>query len=371
MEFIHELPTWPNLNWDEAKISALVANVCRQQGVLIGRMSAYGFSARQEAMLKALTEETVKSSAIEGEVLNADAVRSSIARRLKLHVAGVSQKPDRNVDRVVAMMIDATSHYENPLTADRLFQWHADLFPGVRSSTDAFPVGAWRDDKEGPMQVISGAVGREKVHYEAPAAEKIEGEIARFLAWFNETTDEEWVLRAGVAHFWFVTIHPFADGNGRITRAITEMALARSDQRSQRFYSMSSQILEERATYYQMLEQTQRGTTDITAWLSWFLECLGRAIAKAESLTEGALEQEKFWRAIEARGITLNERQRKMLKKMLGGLKGNVTTSKWSDIVDCSQRTAYTDIEALVKASILKDNEAGGRSTSYSLADIA
>ncbi len=369
--FIHNLSNWPKLTWDTAKISPLVAHVCRQQGVLTGRMSAYGFSSQQEAMLKALTEETVKSSAIEGEVLNSDAVRSSIARRLNLRVAGVSQKQDRKVDRIVAMMIDATSHYERPLTEERLFQWHADLFPGARSSADSFRVGAWRDDKQGKMKVIFGAVGQEKVHYEAPAANKITVEMKKFFAWFNETTDEEWFLRAGVAHLWFVTIHPFADGNGRITRAITEMALARSDKRSQRFYSMSSQILEERATYYQTLEQTQRGTLDITAWLSWFLECLGRAISKAGSLTEGALEQEKFWRAIDARGITLNARQRKMLKKMLGGLKGNVTTSKWSDIVDCSQRTAYTDIEALVKAGILKDNEAGGRSTSYSLADIA
>jgi Fic family protein len=371
MAFIHGLRTWPRFKWDTEKISAPVANVCRRQGVLIGRMSAYGFNTQQEVMLKALTEETVKSSAIEGEVLNPEAVRSSIARRLRLHVAGVSQKEDRHVDRIVAMMIDATSHYDRPLYDERLFQWHADLFPGIRSSTDTFRVGAWRDDKEGPMQVISGVMGQEKVHYEAPAAEKVPQEMKTFLAWFNKKTQDEWVLRAGIAHLWFVTIHPFGDGNGRITRAITEMALARSDKNSQRFYSMSSQILEERTTYYQILEATQRGSLEITGWLSWFLECLGRAITKAETLTEGALEQEKFWRSIATRGITINERQRKMLRKMLVGFRGTVTTSKWADITDCAQRTAYADIEALIKAGVLKENAAGGRSTSYSLAGVA
>jgi Fic family protein len=330
-------------------------------------MKAFGFNTRQEVMLKALTEEVVKSSAIEGNVLNPNSVRSSIARRLRLKVAGVSSKEDRNVEGVVQMMLNATQKYEQPLTAERLFGWHAHLFSDVRTTADKFRVGVWRDDSEGPMRVVSGPIGKEKVHYIAPAASLLEKEMSQFLEWFNSGAQPDPLLKAAIAHFWFVGIHPFEDGNGRIARAIAEMCLARSDKSAQRFYSMSAQILEERNDYYRVLEDAQKGTLDITEWLSWFLGCLNRAIEKSEGLSEEAIKKESFWSGLSERNITINDRQKKVLNMLLSHFDGKLTTTKWAKITKCSQDTALLDIRALIEGGVLEQEAGGGRSTSYKL----
>jgi Fic family protein len=281
--YIHEEPTWPRFQWSREKLAEQLAVVHREQGRLLGRMEALGFKLRQEAVLQTLTEDVLKSSEIEGERLDAGEVRSSLARRLGMDIGGL--KPvDRNVEGVVEMMLDATRHYEKLLTEERLFAWHASLFPTGRSGMRPIRVGAWRDDSGGPMQVVSGPVGREHVHFQAPAASRLDAEMKRFLAWFNGNEENDWVVRAGIAHLWFVTLHPFDDGNGRIARAISDMALARSERSSQRFYSMSAQIRQERAAYYDILEQTQKGGMDVTPWMAWFLGCLGRAIEGAQSV---------------------------------------------------------------------------------------
>jgi Fic family protein len=330
-------------------------------------MQAFGFNTKQEAMLSALTEEVVKSSAIEGNVLDPNSVRSSIARRLRLNVAGVSPREDRDVEGVVQMMLDATQKYDQPLTEDRLFRWHAHLFSGVRTTADKFRVGAWRDDSDGPMQVVSGPIGREKIHYVAPAAESIPKEMSQYLDWFNSESEPDPLIKAGIAHLWFITVHPFEDGNGRIGRAIAEMCLARSDKSAQRFYSMSAQILEERNEYYRVLEETQKGSTEITKWLVWFLGCLDRSLEKAEALTEGAIRTESFWRVLGDRKISINNRQKKMLNMLLNKFEGKLTTTKWAKITKCSQDTALSDIRSLIDAGVLEQEEAGGRSTSYKL----
>jgi len=341
--------------------------VRHEQGRLLGRMEALGFKLRQEAVLKTLTEDVLRSSEIEGEQLDAEQVRSSIARRLGMDVGGL--KPvDRNVEGVVEMMLDATRHYEQPLTAERLFAWHASLFPTGRSGMRRIRVGAWRDDSSGPMQVVSGAIGRERVHFEAPAVERLDREMQVFLDWFNENTATDWVAKAGLAHLWFVTIHPLDDGNGRIARAITDMALARSEQSAQRFYSMSAQIRQERATYYDVLERTQKGTMDITHWMDWFLGCLGRAIEGAQATLAAILSKARFWETFA--DFPLNERQRLVLNLLLDGFEGKLTTSKWAKLAKCSHDTALRDILALVERGILVRNPEGGRSTSYGLASI-
>ena len=327
-------------------------------------MEALGFGLRAEASLAALTSDVVKSSAIEGETLNPDEVRSSIARRLGLEVAGLP-KAGRDVDGVVEMMLDGTRRFESQLTKKRLFDWHAALFPTGRSGMSRITVGGWRKSGAGPMRVVSGAIGRETVHFEAPDADRLESEMSRFIRWFNAPDATDPVLKAGVAHFWFVTVHPFEDGNGRIARAIADMALARADGTSDRCYSMSSQIEAERRDYYLGLESAQRGDVDITSWLAWFLGCLGRAIAGADGTIGGVLRKARMWQKINQRPI--NERQRLVINRMLADFKGFISTSKYAKLTKCSADTALRDIRALVDRRILVQNPSGGRSTSYRL----
>lgn len=335
-------------------------------------MEALGFPLKQEAVLQTLTEDVVKSSEIEGETLDVSQVRSSIARRLGMDVGGL-EPADRRVEGVVDMTLDATRHYDQALTAERLFAWHASLFPTGRIGMRKLRTGAWRDDDStGPMQVVSGPMGRERVHFEAPPAAKLEGEMRVFLDWFNDDrtgVGSDAVLNAGLAHLWFVTIHPFDDGNGRIARAIADLALARSEHSSQRFYSMSAQIRQERAAYYNVLEQAQKATLDVTAWMEWFLACLGRAIDGAQTTLAAVLSKARFWEAI--RAVPLNERQRLMLNRLLDGFEGKLTTSKWAKIAKCSSDTALRDILDLVERDILVRNPEGGRSTSYSLTSVS
>jgi Fic family protein len=331
-------------------------------------MEALGFKLRQEAVLETLTADVLKSSEIEGERLDAEQVRSSVARRLGMDIGGL--KPvDRNVEGIVEMMLDATRQYEKPLTEERLFAWHASLFPTGRSGMRPIRVGAWRDDHAGPMQVVSGPVGRERVHFQAPAASRLDAEMKIFLSWFNGNEEHDWVVKAGVAHLWFVTLHPFEDGNGRIARAIADLALARSERSSQRCYSMSAQIRQERAAYYDILERTGKGGMDITPWMAWFLGCLGRAIAGAQGVLGTVLFKARFWESVG--DLYLNERQRLVLNRLLDGFEGKLTTSKWAKLAKCSHDTALRDIAALVQGGILVRNPEGGRSTSYTLAKTA
>jgi Fic family protein len=364
---IHELGDWPRFTWDSKTLAPLLSEVRLRQGLLVGKMRGFGLPSRWTATLKVLTEETIKSSAIEGVVLDPENVRSSLARRLGLEIGGLKDHKDRNVDGVVEMMLDATQKFNKPLTRERLFDWHAHLFPGVRTTSDKFRVGAWRDESHGPMQVVSGPVGRHKVRYVAPAAARVESEVGKFLTWFDGNEQEDPLLKAAIAHLWFVTIHPFEDGNGRIGRAIAEMCLARSDGSSQRFYSMSSQILEERKGYYEVLEKTQAGSLDITKWLMWFLGCLDRAIEQSNQITSSALEKEWFWKALKQRKVSLNDRQKKVLNKLFSGFEGKLTRDKWMKITKTSSRTALRDIEELIAIGVIEQEEAGGRSTSYRL----
>jgi Fic family protein len=363
--YIHERAGWPGFRWDHARISASLVDVRHRQGRLIGRMEGLGFQLRAEAVLDSLTEEVLKSSEIEGEMLDRDQVRSSIARRLGLDIGGLTSA-DRNIEGVVEMMLDATQGYDRPLTARRLFDWHAALFPTGRSGMSKIRVGAWRDDAKGPMQVVSGPIGKERVHYEAPAADRVRDEMKKFLEWFENDNSTDLVLKAGVAHLWFVTIHPFDDGNGRIARAIADMVLARSEHSPQRFYSMSAQIRQERKSYYEILEATQKGELDITRWLEWFLECLGRAFNRAETILATVLSKARFWESFAA--VELNERQREIVNRLLNGFEGKLTSSKWAKLAKCSQDTALRDIEDLIRKKMLVKDAAGGRSTSYSLA---
>jgi Fic family protein len=363
--YIHELPEWPEFRWDHKALAEPLAAVRHRQGRLIGRMEALGFPLRSEAVLNTLTEDVIKSSEIEGEILDRDQVRSSIARRLGMDI-GALTPADRDVEGVVELMLDATQHYDRPLTDERLFGWHAALFPTGRSGMHKITVGGWRDDRSGPMQVVSGVMGRERVHYEAPKAATVAAEMNAFLAWFDDGREIDPVLKAGLAHLWFVTIHPFDDGNGRIARAIADMQLARSEQSPQRFYSMSAQIRKERNAYYDVLEATQKADLDITRWLAWFLECLDRAFDGAEEALAGVIGKARFWET--HAGAPLNERQREMLNRLLDGFEGNLTSSKWAKIEKCSPDTALRDITDLVDRGILQKEAGGGRSTSYSLA---
>lgn len=328
-------------------------------------MESLGFRLREEAVLRTLTEDVLKSSEIEGEKLDADQVRSSVARRLGMDIGGL-QPADRHVEGVVEMMLDATQHYEQPLSAERLFDWHASLFPTGRSGMHRITVGAWRDDRTAPMQVVSGPVGRERVHFEAPRAERLEDEMQHFLEWFNDEAPTEPVMKAALAHLWFVTIHPFDDGNGRIARAIADMLLARSEGSSQRFYSMSAQIRDKRGDYYRILEQTQRATMDVTPWMAWFLGCLTGAIEGAQAALADVIDKARYWEKL--REVALNERQRLVIRKLVDGFEGKLTTSKWAALTKSSQDTALRDIQQLVERGVLVRNAAGGRSTSYALA---
>jgi len=367
VSYIHENPDWPNLRWDDAKLLPLLADVRHRQGRLLGRMEGLGFRLRAEASLTTLTADVIKSSAIEGAVLDAEQVRSSIARRLGLDFGGKVQA-SRDVEGVVEMMLDATQKYAQPLTAERLFSWHASLFPTGRSGMRRITVGAWRSADIGAMQVVSGPMGRERVHFEAPAADRLQHEVSVFLDWFGAANGIDPVLKAGIAHFWFVTIHPFEDGNGRISRAIADMALARAESTIERFYSMSAQIEAEKKQYYLNLEQSQKGGTDITSWLEWFLGCLGRAVAGAEDGLASVLRKAKIWELINSQS-PVNERQRKVINRLLDGFEGKLSTSKYAKLAQCSGDTALRDIKILLDRGILIQDAGGGRNTSYHLVE--
>ncbi|MDE0698311.1 MAG: Fic family protein [Boseongicola sp.] len=364
MTCIHELNDWTRFTWDKAALFSKLAAVRHRQGRLLGRMEGLGFDLRDEAMLRTLTSDVVKSSEIEGEILDKDQVRSSIAQRLGIEIAALVAS-DRHVDGIVELVLDATQDCHKPLDAERLLGWHAALFPTGRSGTKRIKVGDWRDAASGPMQVVSRPIGRERVHFEAPDAARLDVEMGRFLDWFNRESETDPVIKAATAHLCFVTIHPFEDGNGRIARAIADMALARSENSTQRYCSMSTQIRQERDAYYEILESTQKGGHDITPWLSWFLDCLDRAIEGAEDILASVFEKARFW---EKHATTnLNERQRDILNRLLDGFEGKLTTSKYAKIEKCSQDTAYRDIIGLIESGALMKDEAGGRSTSYSL----
>ncbi|MGD0614300.1 MAG: Fic family protein [Verrucomicrobiota bacterium] len=367
MNYIHQNPDWPHLRWDNAKLLPLLADVRHRQGRLLGRMEGLGFRLRAEASLTTLTSDVIKSSAIEGSLLDAAQVRSSIARRLGLDFGG-NVKASRDVEGVVEMMLDATQKYPEPLTAERLFGWHASLFPTGRSGMRRITVGAWRPADIGAMQVVSGPMGRERVHFEAPTADRLEHEVSVFLDWFETANGIDPVLKAGIAHFWFVTIHPFEDGNGRISRAITDMALARAEGTIERFYSMSTRIEAEKKQYYLNLEQSQKGGMDITSWLEWFLGCLGRAVAGAEDGLASVLRKAKVWERINSQS-PVNERQRKVITRLLDGFEGKLSTSKYAKLAKCSGDTALRDIKILLDQGILLQDKGGGRNTSYRLVE--
>lgn len=362
--YIHERKEWPEFKWDQPKLSPLLADVRHLQGRLLGRMEALGFQSREEATLQTLTQDVVKTSEIEGEKLDAAQVRSSLARRMGMDI-GALPPIDRNVEGIVEVMLDATRKHDAPLTEKRLFDWHAALFPTGRSGMRRIVVGAWRTKDSGDMQVVSGPIGRETVHYEAPGHELLKKEMGCFIKWCNAASDIDPVLKSALAHFWFVTIHPFEDGNGRIARAIADMMLARSEKTSQRFYSMSSQIQRERNDYYLVLEDCQKGTLDITQWMEWFFNCLKHAIGASEKLLAAVLVKAGFWKAHASESF--NDRQRKVINRLLDGFEGKLTSSKWAKLTKCSQDTALRDISDLVGRKILAKDEAGGRSTSYTL----
>lgn len=365
--YIHERKEWPEFRWDQSALTGRLADVRHAQGHLLGRMETLGFQLREEATLQTLTQDVLKTSEIEGEKLDAGQVRSSLARRMGLDM-GALPLIDRNVEGIVEVMLDATRLHREPLTAERLFGWHAALFPTGRTGMRRITTGGWRTEKSGPMQVVSGPLGRERVHYEAPEAARLKQEMSRFLKWCNAAPAVDPVVQSALAHFWFVTIHPFEDGNGRIARAIADLMLARSENTGQRFYSMSAQIQRERKEYYDVLERCQKGTLDITEWIEWFLNCLRRAIAASEVTLEAVLLKAAFWKA--HANETLNERQRKIINRLLDGFEGKLTSSKWAKLAKCSQDTALRDITHLVSRNILVKDQAGGRSTGYTLGDL-
>lgn len=364
--YIHQLDGWPAVLWDAERLMPQLATVRHRQGLLLGRVQAAGFPLRGEATLRSLTDDVVTSSAIEGETLDRDQVRSSLARHLGMDAGGLLPA-DRHVEGMVEMMLDATQNFDRPLSADRLFGWHASLFPGGRSGLKRIRVAMWRDAAGDPMQVVSGPAGRQRVHYEAPKAEQSAAEMAAFIDWFNRDDKTDLVLKAALAHFRFVTIHPFEDGNGRIGRALADMLLARSEATPQRFYSMSAQIRAERNDYYDILERTQKGGLDITPWCAWFLGCLGRAFDGAETVFAAVLTRTRFWDRHAA--DSFNVRQHGVLNRLLEGFEGKLTSSKWAKLAKCSQDTAGRDIDDLVRRGILVKDAAGGRSTRYSLVD--
>lgn len=366
MTFIHERDDWPEFTWDSSHLAEPLAALRHAQGRHLGRLEALGFDLRTEANLTILTEDLVKSWAIEGETIDPAEVRSSIASRLGLDVAGLPRAA-RDVEGVVETMLDAVENFRAPLTIDRLQAWHAALFPTGRSGLRPITVGRWRPAEVGPMQIVSAPLGREQVHFEAPVAERLDEEVARFLRWFNEPPAIDHVLRAGIGHLWFVTIHPFEDGNGRIARAIGDMALCAADGTSDRYYSLSAQIEAERRDYYDELESAQRGTLDVTAWLDWFLACLGRAIVRADGILESVRRKARFWQ--EANRFPLHDRQRRVLERLLNDFEGFLTNAKHAKIAKCSRDTALRDIRDLLARGLLLKNPGGGRGTSYRLAD--
>ena len=364
--YIWQASDWPSWRYDLAALAQPMGDVSRAQGLLLGRLADVGLAPRDQASLLALTEDVVKTSAIEGEQLDVASVRSSIARRLGVDV-GALAPVDRHVEGVVEMVLDATANCDAPVTRDRLFGWHAALFPTGYSGLVRINVGGWRDDATGPMQVLSGPPGRQRVHFEAPPADRLESEIDRFLVWANSTSNGPPLIKAGLAHLWFVTLHPFDDGNGRIARAVGDLFLARADGSPRRFYSLSAQIQRERKAYYDILERTQRQSMDVTEWLAWFLETLHRAIGEAQHSLDGVLAKTRFWHRWAA--TPLNERQVKLVSRLLDGFDGKLTSSKWAAIAKCSSDTALRDITDLLARGVLRKSDAGGRSTSYELDD--
>jgi Fic family protein len=362
--YIHEKENWTHFTWDNKKVMLKLGEVRNLQGRLLGKMESLGFGLQNEAVLNTLTLDVVKSSEIEGEFLDINQVRSSIARRLGIDIAGAVES-ERHIDGIVEMMLDATQRYHVPLSKDRLFGWHAALFHSGWSNLYKITVADWRKDTTGPMQVVSGPMGKEKVHYQAPSSDRIETEMNKFLDWLENEHEIDLVLKAAIAHLWFVSIHPFDDGNGRITRAITDMILARSDKSVRRFYSMSAQIRVERKQYYEKLEKTQKGNSDITEWILWFLQCLINAIDSSEVILSKVLHKAEFWKNHST--TILNDRQQKVIHKLLDGFDGKLTTSKWAKINKCSQDTALRDIQDLMKKNILRKEDSGGRSTNYEL----
>ena len=362
--YIYQKAKWPHFQWDNESLIPIISKVRNLQGKLIGQMESVGFALKSEAFLQTLTLDVLKSSEIEGELLEPEQVRSSIARHLGMDISGLIQS-DRNVDGVVEMMLDATQKFQEPLTKKRLFDWHTSLFPTGKNGMYQLIVGGWRDDKLGAMQVVSGAMGKEKVHFKAPDATQIETEMDLFLEWFNNEKKLEPVLKAAIAHFWFVTVHPFEDGNGRIARALTDLLLARADESSQRFYSMSAQIRVERKEYYHVLEKSQKGNLDITPWLNWFFNCLLNSLNETNHILARVLNKHFFW--LENNNIQLNERQKVMLNKLLDGFDGKLTSSKWAKIMKCSADTSLRDITDLINKNLLRKELAGGRSTNYEL----
>lgn len=366
--YIYQQKEWPRFAWEQERLYDILVEIRHRQGRLLGRMEGLGFTLQTEAMLQTMTLEILKSNEIEGEILDADQVRSSIARRLGMNIAGLVPS-DRNVDGVVEMMLDATQKFQEPLTEERLFGWHSALFPSGRSGMYKIVVGNWRNNTpDDPMQVVSGAMGREKVHFEAPKAEALPKEMGLFLDWFNSKTDIDPVLKSAIAHLWFVTVHPFDDGNGRIARTIADMQLARADGISQRFYSMSAQIRLERKAYYDILEKTQKGSLDITEWLEWFLICFDRTLNAAEEILSGVLYKARYWEWLATK--QLNSRQKLIINKLLDSFEGKLTSSKWAKIAKCSQDTALRDIQDLIEQGILEKEPGGGRSTNYWLVGL-
>lgn len=364
--YIHQQPQWPDIHWDETALNPLLADIRHQQGLLLGRMAALGFDIKQEAYLEMLTQDVTQSSAIEGENLDPDQVRSSLAKNLGLDTGGLPPA-SRHIDGIVEMMLDATHKYQEPLTEERLCGWHCALFPTGRSGLRFITVGTWRTAASGPMQVVSGPMGREHVHFEAPLAERLPEEMTSFLDWLNHAKGIDPLLKAGAAHFWFVTLHPFEDGNGRIARAIADMCLAQADGMPERFYSMSTEILKQRKAYYDILEKSQKGFLDITPWLKWFLRCLQEALHDAKNILKHVLYKAALWQQLASHPI--NERQRKVLNRLLGPFEGKLTTQKYAKLANCSHDTALRDIQALIKVGALEKLPGGGRSVGYALAE--
>lgn len=365
--YIWQAPDWPAWRYNLAALAGPLAEVSLAQGLLLGRLADVGLTLRDQASLAALTEDVVKTSEIEGEHLNVASVRSSIARRLGVDI-GALAPVDRHVEGVVEMVLDATANSNAPITRERLFGWHAALFPTGYSGLSRITIGAWRDDASGPMQVVSGPLGRQRVHFEAPPASSLKRETKRLLDWINGPSNEPPLIKAALGHLWFVTLHPFDDGNGRIARALGDLLLARADGSPQRFYSLSAQIQRERQAYYDILERTQKGTLDVIEWLAWFLATLHRAVDQAQHTLDAVLAKARFWQHWAS--TPLNERQVKLLNKLLDGFEGKLTSSKWAAIAKCSPDTALRDINELLARGVLKRSEAGGRSTSYELNDL-
>ncbi len=360
-KYIYEYDNWPTFSWNDQKLSVTLGKVRHLQGKIFGQMEALGFSIKEETILSTLTLDVLKSSEIEGEFLNHEQVRSSIARQLGMDYGNIVHI-DRNVEGVVEMMLDATQRYDTPLDQERIFGWHAALFPTGWSGMHRIDTGCYRD---GEMQVVSGPMGKEKIHFQAPSANAVKKEMDVFLHWLNHKTDIDGVIKAAIAHFWFIIIHPFDDGNGRIARAISDMLLARSEESPQRFYSLSNQILSDKKKYYEILQKVQHSSGDITDWLEWFLDCLFRALENTEETLKRVLKKADFWD--KHKETVLNSRQRLMLNKLFDGFDGKLKSSKWAKITKSSTDTALRDIKDLIAKGILKQESSGGRSTNYEL----